>query len=144
MPELAAIYLAGLLANWLFAAVLVLREWRIETSPAMLRLQDNLGRLDLRFSNSRDAVVGSGGERPPSQIRTLMFLGLFCSMLSWPGLFFAILIAVSLEKLAHRERHALFATALARAELAETSQIRALLAASSASYRELDKTAAPG
>ncbi|MBX3017731.1 MAG: hypothetical protein KF767_07580 [Bdellovibrionaceae bacterium] len=144
MPELAAAYVAGLLTNWILAAVLILREWRIEGSPRMRQVQRNLAPLGLRFSNSRDGVVALDGERPPSQIRTLMFLGLFCSMASWLGLVFQIIIAFSLEKLAHRERHALFGGDLAAKDLGDVSQIRALLSQSSESFRELDKTASLG
>lgn len=142
MPEIFAAYVAGLIANWILAATLIVREWRIEGSPRMLRLQRNLAPLELLFSNSRDGVVKLSDERPPSQIRTLMFLGIFCSMASWLGLIFQIIIAFSLEKLAHKERHALFSSRLGSEDLTDVSQIRAVMSQASASFRELDKTVA--
>lgn len=142
MPELFAAYVAGLIANWILALILIVRELRIEASPRMQQVQRNLAPVGLIFANSQDGVVSLESERPPSQIRTLMFLGIFCSMASWLGLVFQMIIAFSIEKLGHKERGALFASAISKSELKDVSQIRALMSEISPSYRELYKSGA--
>lgn len=139
MPEIAAAFAVGFILNWIFLVAVMWREWRIEKSLPMQRLQRNLAQQNLLFSNSQDAVVSLDAERPPSQIRTLMFLGVFCSMISWPGLVFAVIIVLSLEALAHKERKIFFASPLAQQELQDPLQIRNLLQQYSESFRRLDK-----
>lgn len=127
MPELAAAYIAGFLANLLVAALFIVREWRIESGVRMHHLQRNLGRVGLWFANSQDALIDASAARPPSQVRTLVLLFAFCSFLSWPGLIFSIVISISLEKLAHREREKLFGSPLARGEDLPSGEVHAVL-----------------
>jgi len=139
MPELAALYAMGFVANWIFAGFVIWREARIESSAPMSQLQLNLKKLNLRFVNAHDVISPREGEKPASQVRTLMFLAIFCSSLSWLGFLFQLIVVVSLEKLAHKERKILFETDIARKSL-EPSKIQSILATESESFRMLNKT----
>lgn len=136
MPELAALFMSGFVLNWIFASAIIFREARIEASVKMRRLQDNLEKIDLRFANSQDEIVLRVGEKPPSQVRTLMFLAIFCSALSWLGFLFHVIIVISIEKLAHKQRRALFASPLVH-KAHDASEIRTILNNISESYRAL-------
>lgn len=135
MPELAASYAVGFFVVLVLTFLAMWREEQMARSPLMTQIQENLGTLGLRFSHSRDEVIKKADDRrQPSQRRTLLIMGVFCSALSWAGLFFFLLIAVSIEKLAHKERSHLLQSPLI--ESGPTSkQIQSWLEENSESYR---------
>lgn len=126
MVELAASFSVGFLLVSLVSSFLIFREMRFQASAPVRQIQENLARIGKRFSHSRDAVVPAEDAGPSSQLRSFILLAVGCAFLSWAGLFFFILIWVSLAKLGHRERDRLLSSDLSQSRI-ETDRIQEIL-----------------
>lgn len=132
MPELAAVYALGFVACLALTILYVfLRERRRHSRGAQM-IQANLAKLNLYWSDSADAIVpltaDSAIDETRRSQRTIGYLGLLLSLLSWIGVFFLLIIMVSERYLARsrRERH-LFGSKLAREAQFDANVVRSEL-----------------
>jgi hypothetical protein len=133
LPELAAVYVTGLVPSAAVTGLHLVLFQRKMASPEVLRLQSNLAKLDLFWAESRGEIrrLNEGLDTPltdrAAYVRHVRWVGLLTFFLSWPGAALHILLMISLRYLAKpRLERAIGATALVTQAL-ETIQIQAIL-----------------
>lgn len=131
-PEMAVAYVAGLIPSTLVSgAHLLLFKRRINSPPVRL-LQNNLAEVGLYWSESsasiRECREGSAKRDEQLYLRGVKILGLGCFFLSWVGVFFHLLILLSLRYIAMpRLERALMRSSLATRSLSAEETRRALI-----------------
>ena len=126
MPELAASYVLGATITSMVFAFILFREYRILKSPAYHQLQKNLQQIQLRWSDSMDKIVDMHLPEGLGFMKSMGIFGVFCIFLSWLGLFFFLLIYVSIRVFSHSPRQHLLQSALGEKSL-NADQIQSLL-----------------
>ena len=121
-PEMAAAYVAGLIPSTLVTGAHLLLFRKKINSPAVHQLQANLRLVGMYWSES-GACIRTLAEGTPSTddriyLKGLKILGLACFFLSWIGMFFHLLILLSLRYLAvPRIERAILSSGLVRRTL---------------------------
>lgn len=129
MPELAAIYASGLLACLALTVVYVLLRRRRRHSDAAQTLQANLRKVNLYWSDNRDAVVPFISEAECKEDekaqRAVTLTGALLSLLSWAGVAFLLLVMISERFLARsRRERKLFSSRLIHERSLSPSDVR--------------------
>lgn len=130
-PEMAAAYVAGLIPSTLVAgAHLLLFRQKVRT-PTWSQIQKNLNKVGMYWSESAAAVRTLADGAPETDItaymRGLRLLGLACIVLSWAGMFFHLIILLSLRYLAvPRIETAVLESSLAQRDLTSAEVMDAL------------------
>lgn len=117
MPELAASYAIGALVTLMMVLFVLWREYRTVHSLAYRQLQQNLASIDKKWSDSLDKIVETQTQEGTSFLKSMGIFGVFCVFLSWLGLFFFILIYVSIRVLTRSIRSQLLTSELAQKQL---------------------------
>lgn len=130
-PEMAAAYVAGLVPSTLVAgAHLLLFRQKVRT-PTWSQIQKNLNKVGMYWSESVAAIRTLADGAPESDtaayMRGLRLLGLACIVLSWAGMFFHLIILLSLRYLAvPRIETAVLKSSLAQRDLTSGEVMDAL------------------
>lgn len=129
MPELAAMYLVSAILNLLLMCLHLFLQNRKNHSSQMLNLQTNLAKISLAWSDRRGELVAKtdydADEDWSRQKRTILVAGFFCALISWPGLFFQLVLMASIRYLARpRLEKRLWESELAKKELSPEQIIR--------------------
>lgn len=116
MPELAFSYAVGFFVVLIVAGIALAREAKFERSQVFALLQANLAQVGARWSHGQDTIitVKAGEAKSFSHMKTMALVALACAFLSWFGLFFYILILVSMKAVVHKRRVLVIKSALAR------------------------------
>ena len=132
MPELAAVYAVGFLACFALTLLYVFLRERRRHSHGAQCVQDNLAKLNLYWSDSADGIVPlsatSASDEAKKSQKTIGYMGLILSLLSWAGFFFLLLIMISERFLARsrRERH-LFGSVLSHQANMDANEVRRII-----------------
>lgn len=118
MPELAAIYAVGVLLGFIVTAANIALRKRRRQSSTFQRVESNLRKVDLYWSENEDRIVDWSETRAKDDAAKgnggFMVAGALISGLSWPGVFFLLILVLSEHVLAKSRREkALFASPLA-------------------------------
>ncbi len=121
-PEMAAAYVAGLIPSTLVTGARLLLFRQKVRSPTWLQVQKNLKVVGMYWSESAASVRTLAESHPvqdnASYMKGLKFLGFACIALSWAGVFFHLIILLSLRYLAvPRIEIAVLRSTLARRDL---------------------------
>ncbi|MGE0634095.1 MAG: hypothetical protein AB7O96_16895 [Pseudobdellovibrionaceae bacterium] len=124
MPELALMYAVGLGVNLILAAIHLLLQLRKLHSLDLLKIQENLSKVNLIWSDRegrlRNKAEYNAEVEWKKQKKTIILTGAFCSLLSWPGLGLQFLIMLSIRFLARpRLEKILWSSQLAEMSLDE-------------------------
>jgi hypothetical protein len=132
MPELAAIYVVGVLTGFLLTAVNIALGNRRRKGSASRTLQKNLRKIDLYWSDNEDKIVAWTETRENEDATKgnvgFAIAGAVISALSWPGVFFLGLLVLSEHVLARSRREkALFASPLSERDDLEKLEVQRLV-----------------
>lgn len=127
-PELAAVYVVGLVPSASLTALHLFLFRRKIKSEEMQTLQVNLQKVNLFWSESNGEIStleqGTPAQSERKYFRNVIIFGIIFFFLSWIGFFVQLLIMISLRYLAMpRVERALFASRLAEEDLIE-SEVR--------------------
>lgn len=123
-PEMAVAYVAGLIPSTLVTgAHLLLFRKKVNSAPIQ-QLQRNLAEVSMYWSESgacvRTLAEGNPTDDARIYLRGLKLLGLACFFLSWIGMFFHLIILVSLRYIAvPRIERAILSSRLAQRRLSQ-------------------------
>ena len=121
MPELAASFLVGATLAFLASVCFTYFQLAKYRSDGYLKLQNNLSKINLRWNDLEGSVEPFDSNANSIEIKkvknTCLLFGIASVIFRWVGLFFLILMWVSLKKLVKNrlEMH-LFRSDLAKAE----------------------------
>ncbi|MGZ3692155.1 MAG: hypothetical protein ACXVAX_11675 [Pseudobdellovibrio sp.] len=122
MPELAAAYSIGFLITLITSLIFTALQLKRYSSKAYLQLQKNLELIDLQWNDLNGSLQEPKEKQIESEIKkarhTYFIIAFIASILSWFGLFFLILMWVSVKKLIkNRLEVYLFTSSLAQSDL---------------------------
>ena len=129
MPELAAAFSTGLVVSLITSLLFAFLQLKRYRSKPYLQLQKNLALINLQWNDLNGNLQDYNEKQVEAEIRkarhTYFFIGCMATILSWFGLFFLILMWVSVKKLIkNRLEVYLFSGDLAQTDLT-TEQVQA-------------------
>lgn len=138
MPELAAIFTLGAIANLGLTTLFVYLWKKRQSTGPFATLAENLLKAGLYWSDGREALIsvgdGSKERDDRASVRNIILTGSLLTLLSWPGVLFHLVIMVSYRFLARsRLEKRLLASELARSRALSASRVHTLV-------KELNKT----
>lgn len=132
MPEIAAVYLAGLVVCLALTVVFVWLRNRRRRSDPFIILQANLSKAGRSWSENQDALVAWDHDNDEldrkSAERSTWITGGLLSLLSWPGVFVLLTVMISFRFLARsRQEIHIFSSPLASDPYLTEADVRRIL-----------------
>lgn len=132
MPELAAIYILGVVVGYALTSLNIWIRNRHRRSTSFMTTQTNLRKADLYWSDNEDKIVEWNETREKEDAdrgnRGFAIAGALISALSWAGVLFITIIIVSEHFLARsRRERALFASPIGARDNLSRGEVESLV-----------------